>query len=102
MSVDEVRTEKQITTITVDGIDGYEDGIEGDDHPQAGRVILGERLAFSNDFTWVTGGDEKIEKDRELVIVDVVRVVQKWIEQTPVATTVRHQLRLTSRARSSS
>jgi hypothetical protein len=86
MSVDDMKTEKQIATVTVDGIDGYEDGVEGDDRPQGGRVIQGERLAFSNDFTWVTGGGEKIEKDRELVVIDVARVVQKWIEQTPVET----------------
>jgi hypothetical protein len=66
-----------------DGFDDAEDRTEGEDE-QHSRVIQGERLVFTNEAKWLIGGDEEFPKDRELVVVDTVRVVQKWIDQRPV------------------
>ena len=62
------------------------DGFDHDDAdaPQGRRVIQGTRLRFSNDFTWLNDADEEIASDLELVVVDRVRVLQKWIDQSPV------------------
>jgi hypothetical protein len=63
------------------------DGFDSDaDEPQSRRVIQGTRLAFTNDFEWVDSNDETILRDRELIMVDRVRVLQKWIDQMPVET----------------
>lgn len=70
----------------VDGFDDAEDRTEGVEEQQSGRIIQGERLRFTNDFVWVTGDDEEFPKDRELVVLDTVRLVQKWIDQMPVET----------------
>jgi hypothetical protein len=64
---------------------GAEEGVEGGDAraPSTQRVIQGERLSFTNDFIWLIGADEEFPKDRELVPVDTIRLVQKWIDQLP-------------------
>jgi len=63
------------------------DGFDSDaDEPQSRRVIQGTRLAFTNDFDWVDNNDETMSRDRELIMVDRVRVLQKWIDQKPVET----------------
>jgi hypothetical protein len=74
----------------VDGFDDAEDRTEGQGQ-QSDRVVQGDRLKFTNDSIWVTGDDEEFAKDRELVVVDTGRVIQKWrdqnappVESTPV------------------
>jgi hypothetical protein len=63
------------------------DGFDSDtDESQSRRVIQGSRLAFTNDFEWVDSNDEPVPRDRELIMVDRVRVLQKWIDQKPVET----------------
>jgi hypothetical protein len=63
-------------------IDGFD--VDADDAPQNRRVIQGTCLRFTNDFIWIDDNDEKIASDLELVVVDRVRVLQKWIDQKPV------------------
>jgi hypothetical protein len=61
------------------------DGFDSDaDEAQNRRVIQGTRLAFTNDFEWVNNDDEPVSRDRELIMVDRVRVLQKWIDQKPL------------------
>src|SRR6516165_6585134 len=63
------------------------DGFDSDaDESQSRRVIQGVRVAFTNDFEWVDNNDETMLRDRELIMVDRVRVLQKWIDQMPVET----------------
>jgi hypothetical protein len=63
------------------------DGFDIDaDESQSRRVIQGVRVAFTNDFEWVDNNDETISRDRELIMVDRTRVLQKWIDQMPVET----------------
>ena len=71
-------------TARVDGFDG-DGATEGDFI----RVIQGEKWSFSNESTWVNADEELISPDREVVVVDTARVLQKWIDQTPVRDATR-------------
>ena len=63
-------------------VDGFDDGgaTEGD----FVRVIQGEKWSFSNEGTWVNADGELISPDREVVVVKLDRVLQKWVDQMPV------------------
>jgi hypothetical protein len=74
--------------LPTDGFDGVEDtGIEDAEggRPSTNRVIQGARFSFTNDYVWEID-DEEFPKDRELVVVDTVRVVQKWVNKLPAET----------------
>ena len=60
--------------------------VEEDDTEQSNRVIQGTRLVFGNDFVWMTSDDEEFPKDRELVVVETSRCVQKWADHQVVDT----------------
>ena len=65
--------------------DGFDDTGGGDDlFP---RVIQGTLVRFGNDGSWKDSDDEKIPEGLELVVNSIGRVVQKWIDQSPVETT---------------
>jgi hypothetical protein len=66
----------------IDGIEGYEDAVEGDEQQTSNRVIQGSLVRFTNEATWVTG-DEELSSELELIVVDVGRVVQKWKDGNP-------------------
>jgi hypothetical protein len=69
----------------VDGFDNTEEGVEGDNNvelPSTQRVIHGDRLSFSNDFVWLVD-EEEFPKDRELIVVDTIRLAQKWLDKMP-------------------
>jgi hypothetical protein len=72
----------------LDGFEGYEDQVEGDDRPQAGGIIQGAVIKFTNESTWVTRDGQELSPDLELIAVDVARVVQKWKDKVPVETRV--------------
>jgi hypothetical protein len=77
---------KDVAT-AIDGFDGYEDRIEGEDQDQSfGRVIQGEKWSFTADGKWMNDSDEEISPTREVTVVDICRVVQKWIDGMPVET----------------
>ena len=69
----------------VDGFDGIEnDGVEDEEGQlSTDRVIQGKRLGFTNDFVWMIGNDEEFPEGRELVVIDTVRLVQKWVDKKP-------------------
>ena len=77
----------QLTKVTTDGFEGFESRCEGEEF-RGGGVIVGTVLKFSNEAEWVTRDEEKLPADRELIATDIVRVVQKWIDQVPVETRV--------------
>ena len=79
---------KKISNEIVDGFEGYEDRIEGDERPEGGGVIRGACVRFSNEAAWVLRDDEEMPTDLELVAVDIARVVQKWKDQLPVETII--------------
>jgi hypothetical protein len=76
------------TTTAVDGFDGFEDRIEGDEQKQASsRVIQGQKWRFSGDGKWMNDStDEEVSPECEVTVVDIARVVQKWIDNKPVET----------------
>jgi hypothetical protein len=63
-------------------LDGFDDA--GD--AQQVRVIMGAKLSFSNEGTWVDSDENEFSAARELVVTDLARVLQKWIAQRPVET----------------
>jgi hypothetical protein len=71
-----------------DGFEGYEGASEGGAPQQSGGVIQGDILKFTNESEWVTRDGEALPGDRELIVADVGRVAQKWIDQKPVETRV--------------
>jgi hypothetical protein len=69
----------------LDGFEGYSDEVEGGDEQQqpSSRVIQGELVKFSNEAAWITGAGEELSPDLELIVIDVIRVVQKWKDGNP-------------------
>jgi hypothetical protein len=71
-----------------DGFEGYEDRVEGDDQPHGGGIIKGTAIRFTNEGSWTDRDEEELPDGLELVVVDVARVVQKWIDRLPVETRI--------------
>jgi hypothetical protein len=71
-----------------DSFAGYRDDIEGDDRGPSDQLIQGRLIKFTNEFEWVTRDDEQVPPDLELVAVEVVRVVQKWVDKQRMETRV--------------
>ncbi|MGB9388823.1 MAG: hypothetical protein WCB70_02345 [Xanthobacteraceae bacterium] len=71
------------TTSHAGGFEGFEDRHEGDDRPQGGGVIQGTVVKFTNEAMWMTRDEEELPADLEVIATDIVRVVQKWIDQQP-------------------
>jgi hypothetical protein len=71
---------------TNDGFAGYTDDIAGHES-QSSRIIQGDVLKFGNDGVWSNrSADEPFGPARELVMVEIARVSQKWLNGTPVET----------------
>jgi hypothetical protein len=79
---------KQLPATALDGFTGFNDSVEGDERPQGGSVIQGTLLKFSSEAVWLTGNGEEMSRERELIAVDIARIVQKWIDQMPVETII--------------
>jgi hypothetical protein len=71
---------------TVDGFEGFEERHEGDERPLG--VIQGTVVKFTNEAAWLTRDEEELPSDRELIALNIGRVVQKWIDQLPVETRI--------------
>jgi hypothetical protein len=76
------KDENKAVIPTVDGFDGFEDRVEGSD--QEARIIQGTRWVFTQDSKWLDEAELEILPDREVVVVDVARVLQKWIDDERV------------------
>jgi hypothetical protein len=73
---DELLTTTSLSSI--DSFEGFEDGIEGKEEQQSGRIIQGDKVKFTNEAMWVIGEDDELPAGLELVVVNIIRVVQKW------------------------
>jgi hypothetical protein len=62
----------------LDGFAGYADASEGEDEQSSGSLIVGTKIKFDNAQVWVDGNGENLPAGLELVLVKVLRVVQKW------------------------
>ena len=69
------------TLATFDGFSGYEDRVEGENRQQGGSVIKGMLVKFTNDAAWIDTNDDELPAELELVVVDVLRVVTKFVDQ---------------------
>jgi hypothetical protein len=65
-----------------------DDGLDAISDDDASGIIKGTKLKFTNDGEWETGDGVAIAADRELIVVEIVKAVQKWIDQLPVETCV--------------
>jgi hypothetical protein len=80
---------KLMSTTALDGFSGFNQEVEGDDdHPQGGSVIQGTLIKFTAEAEWVTGAGDPISRNQEFVVYDLLRIVQKWIDQKPVETII--------------
>jgi hypothetical protein len=72
---------KNVPAVSFDDFDIVEnEAVEDTDDKQSDRVIQGTRLVFTNDFVWETSDEEEFPGNRELVVVETLRILQKWIE----------------------
>jgi hypothetical protein len=71
-----------------DGFEGYEDRVEGDDQSHGGGVIKGMTVRFTNEGTWINRDEDEVPHDLELVVVDVARAAQKFINHVRVETRI--------------
>jgi len=67
-------------------LDGFDDDFPHND--AVSSVIRGAKLKFGNDAVWRSGDGEEIPDDRELLVVDIIRLAQKWVDQLPVETRI--------------
>jgi hypothetical protein len=68
----------------IDDFEGFEDAVEGEENwAPSSRVIKGTLLKFTNEYTWVTGEDEELPSNLELVVYGLTRVVQYWKDGKP-------------------
>lgn len=81
-------TMTKVQDYELDGFAGYEDRVEGDDRQQGGNVIQGALVKFTNEATWLTRDGDELPADRELIVVDIARLVQRWKDQQPVETRI--------------
>jgi hypothetical protein len=67
---------------------GYHDGFDDPDDGGLRSIIRGAKLKFTNAAKWITGDGDEINAAREFLVVELVRVVQKWIDGKPVETRI--------------
>jgi hypothetical protein len=72
----------------VDNFAGYSDDVAGVENDVPVGVIKGTLIKFTNDFRYVTRDGAELPSDLELVVIDVLRIVQKWLNSKPVETVV--------------
>jgi hypothetical protein len=77
-----------MSTTALDGFSGFNEEVEGSDRPQGGSVIQGTLIKFTSEAEWVTGNGEEMSRQRELIPIDIVRIVQKWVDGKPVETII--------------
>jgi hypothetical protein len=87
---EDTKLTKQI--VAIDGFDGFTDERAGtgdnDAQPAPGSIIKGNLIKFTNQATWELRDGEEMPPDLELIAVDILRIVQKWIDQKPVETRI--------------
>lgn len=81
--------EKNVPAVMNDGGDIIGDGLDdyGDDLDSG--IIKGRKVKFTLDFRWECG-DEVISPDREFLVIEVLKDLQKWVPESrgPVETQV--------------
>jgi hypothetical protein len=75
------KQESEMVDKNSDGLDGFDGGNDGGGN----SIIQGSKLKFSKEGEWLIGEDV-VAADREFVVVEGIKVYQKWIDQRPVET----------------
>jgi hypothetical protein len=66
-------------------VDGFDADIDEEDGGGPPRVVQGVKVRFTNDYSWVDANEDEIPPDRELIVADRQRVLQKWgTENVPI------------------
>jgi hypothetical protein len=79
---------KLMATTALDGFSGFNEEVEGDDRQQGGSMIQGTLIKFTSEAEWVTGNGDEMSRKQELIPIDIVRAVQKWIDRKSVETII--------------
>ena len=64
------------------------DGFDDVDDRVGTSIIRGDKLKFTNAGAWVDENGDPIAKDREFLVVELMKVSQKWIDGKPVETRI--------------
>jgi hypothetical protein len=64
------------------------DGFDGTDDDGSRSIIRGSKAKFGNDGKWTDGAGDVIAPTREFIVVELVKVSQKWIDDKPADTRV--------------
>jgi hypothetical protein len=75
--------QKQNIVLASDHHDGFSDPNYGGSR----SIIKGSKIKFTNDFRWLAGANE-IDPAREFLVIEILRVEQKWSEQQAVETRI--------------
>src|SRR6516165_5269330 len=70
-----------MSTTALNGFSGFNEEVEGDDREQVGSMIQGTILKFSNEAEWLTGAGDPVSRTLELIVADLVRAAEKWVDQ---------------------
>jgi hypothetical protein len=70
-------------SVATDGFAGFEDRAEGVDGEVlgGGSLIKGMLIKFSNEAAWIDTNGEELPAGLELVVVDIIRAVVKFVDQ---------------------
>jgi hypothetical protein len=77
-----------MSTTALNGFSGFNEEVEGDDREQVGSMIQGTILKFSNEAEWLTGAGDPVSRTLELIVADLVRAAEKWVDQKRVETII--------------
>ena len=79
---------KNLPATEDDGFEGYCDTYVVPQEQANSSIIEGTRLKFSNEGKWVDSENADFDTDRELLAVRLLRVVQKWVNNSVVETRI--------------
>jgi hypothetical protein len=71
-----------------DGLDGYNDSVEGAERSAGQGLIRGTLLKFGNTAEWETKDGEVLDHDTNLIAIDIIRAVVKWGADKKAETTI--------------
>jgi hypothetical protein len=66
-----------------------DDGFDSDDDGSSRSIIKGAKIKFTNNAEWLDAStDEVISPEQKFIVIQIVKVTQKWIEGRPQETRI--------------
>jgi hypothetical protein len=67
------------------------DGFDDSDSSGRDSIVKGTKIKFSLEYEWLTAGDEKIDPKRKFLVIELIKVEQKWLpdQKWPAETIIR-------------